>query len=106
MKPISLLVQMPAIGVFSIGRRSGIGEIEQPTQTLVHGLRRHEFKGVLSESCVWAKAFVKEEFRQHLRATGKLIDGEYVWCLALLKDNRKSLAAFFASSDREWTANE
>ncbi|WP_321867256.1 hypothetical protein [Paraburkholderia tropica] len=102
MKPIRLQVQMPTIGVFTINGRSAIGEVEQLTETMVIALRRVECKGVLDEQTVRALAYVPDVFRPYLRDKGRLVDGEYVWCAARLADNKKSLATFMASSDREW----
>lgn len=102
MTPIRLQVRMPVIGVFSVKGRAGVGEIEQLVETMVVGLRRQEFKGALVEDSVWALAFVPEQFRSHLREKKRLVGGEYVWCIARLSDNKKSLALFFASGDREW----
>lgn len=102
MTPTRLQVLMPAIGVFSIKGRAAVGEIEQLVETMVVGLRRQEFKGQLVEDSVWALAFVPEQFRGHVREKKRLVDGEYVWCIARLSDNKKSLAPFFASGDREW----
>ncbi|MFP3705935.1 hypothetical protein [Paraburkholderia tropica] len=101
MKPIRLQVQMPTLGVFTIKGRSAIGEIEQLTETMVIALRRVEFKGVLDEQTVRALAFVPDVFRPHLRCEGRLIDDEYAWCLAHVVDNKKSLAPFMASGERE-----
>ncbi|MFX1675189.1 hypothetical protein PWR63_23565 [Paraburkholderia sp. A2WS-5] len=103
MKPIRLQVQMPTIGMFSIKGRTAVGEIEQLVETMVDSLRRPELKGVLADDLVLARAFVPEVFRPHLRETGRLIDGEFAWCVAMLADNKKSLAPFLASGDREWT---
>ncbi|WP_310630802.1 hypothetical protein [Paraburkholderia sp.] len=102
MKPIRLQVQMPTIGVFKIKGRSAIGEVEQLTETMVIALRRLEFKDAMNEATIRALAFVPEGFRPHLRAEKRLIDDEYAWCFAHLDDNKKSLAPFFASGDREW----
>lgn len=102
MKPIRLQVRMPVIGVFSIKGRPAVGEIEQLVETMVVGLRRQEFKGELVEDSVWALAFVPEQFLGHLREKKRLVDGERVWCVAKLSDNKKSLAPFFVSGDREW----
>ncbi|WP_434663504.1 hypothetical protein P5W99_24500 [Paraburkholderia sp. A3BS-1L] len=102
MKPIRLQVKMPTIGVFSIKGRSAVGEVEQLVETMVDGLRRSEFKGVIAQDRVLVRAFVPELFRRHMRETGRLIDGERAWCVAMLEDNRKSLAPFLASGDREW----
>lgn len=106
MKPIRLQVQMPTIGLYSIRGRSAIGEVEQLTETMVVALRRVAFKGVLDEQVVRALAFVPDVFRPHLRSEGRLIDGEYVWGFAKLADNKKSLAPFMASGDREWIKEE
>jgi hypothetical protein len=106
MKPIRLQVQMPTIGMYSIKGRTAVGEVEQLVETMVDGLRRREFKGVLAEDLVLARAFVPEQFRRHLREKGRLIDGEYAWCIAMLADNKKSLAPFIASGDREWKTEE
>jgi hypothetical protein len=102
MKPIRLQVLMPTIGVFSIKGRSAVGEVEQLTETMVIALRRVEFKGALDEQTVRALAFVPEAFRPHLREQRRLVGGEYAWCSAKLADNKKSLAPFLASGDREW----
>ncbi|POR54559.1 hypothetical protein B0G62_102167 [Paraburkholderia eburnea] len=102
MRPIRLQVQMPTIGVFSIKGRSAVGEVEQLTETMVIALRRSEHNGVIAEDCVRALAFVPEQFRVHLSERRRLIDGEYAWCFARLADNKKSLAPFMASGDREW----
>lgn len=102
MKPIRLLVEMPSFGVFSLGGRSSIGPIEERIETTVDGLCRVVFKGGVQENCVSARAFVPERFRGYLREQKRLVDGEYVWCLAMVEHNRKSLAPFLASGDREW----
>jgi len=106
MNPIRLQVRMPMIGVFGIKGRSGVGEVEQFVETMVTALRRQEFKGALAEDSVRALAFVPEQFRGYLREKKRLVDGEYVWCTAKLSDNKKSLAPFFASGDREWASQE
>lgn len=106
MKPIRLQVQMPTIGMFSIKGRAAVGEVEQLTETMVIALRRIEFKGALVEDSVRALAFVPDAFRTHLREKGWLIEGEYTWCAAALADNKKSLAPFMASGDREWKTEE
>lgn len=106
MKPTRLQVRMPTIGVISIKGRVSIGEVEELVETMVDGLRRQEFKGELVDDCVWARAFVPEQFRSHLRERGRLIDDERTWCIATLKDNKKSLTPFFASDDREWIAED
>lgn len=106
MKPIRLQVEMPTIGMFSIKGRTSVGEVEQLTETMVIALRRSEFKGALVEGSARALAFVPDEFRPHLREKGALIDGEYAWCGAKLADNKKSLAPFMASGDREWKVEE
>jgi hypothetical protein len=106
MRPIRLQVKMPTIGVFSIKGRSAVGEVEQLVETMVDGLRRREFKGALADDLVLARAFVPEQFRRHLSETGRLVDGEHTWCVAMLEDNKKSLAPFMASSDREWKAED
>ncbi|MFD1556016.1 hypothetical protein ACFSHT_10325 [Paraburkholderia silviterrae] len=102
MKPIRLQVQMPTIGVFSIKGRSAVGEIEGPIEAMVHGLRRVEFKGQIADDYVRALAFVPEQFRSHLRESGRLVGAEHAWCTATLADNKKSLAPFLASGDDEW----
>lgn len=102
MKPIRLQVQMPTIGIFEIRGRSAVGEVEQLTETMVIALRREEFRGAVNDQQARALAFVPQVFRAHLREMGRLIDGEYVWCTAKFADNRKSLAPFMASGDREW----
>ncbi|WP_322009248.1 hypothetical protein [Paraburkholderia sp. J12] len=102
MTPIRLQVRMPAIGVFSIKGRSAVGEVEKLAETMVIALRRRGHKGVFMESSVRALAFVPDVFRPHLRVRGRLIDGEYAWCVADLADNKKSLAPFFASGEDEW----
>lgn len=101
MKPMRLQVKIPTIGVFSIKGRSGVGEVEQLVETMVDSLRRRIFKGVLADAFVMARAFVPEQFRRHLRETGRLIDGEYAWCVATVADNKKSLAPFIASGELE-----
>lgn len=106
MKPVRLQVRMPVIGVFSIKGRSGVGEVEQLVETMVDGMRRREFKGVLAENLALVRAYVPEQFRPHLRETRRLIDGERAWCVAMLADNKKSLASFLASGDREWVVEE
>ncbi|WP_434715494.1 hypothetical protein [Paraburkholderia sp. A3RO-2L] len=102
MKPIRLQVLMPTIGVFSIKGRSAVGEIEQLTESMVIALRRVEFRGALDEQTVRALAFVPDVFRVHLSEQRRLVGGEYAWCSAKLADNKKSLAPFMASGDREW----
>lgn len=102
MKPIRLNVLMPTVGVFSSHGRMSVGEVEELVETSVHWMRRQEFQGALIEDCVWVRAFAPERFRSHLRASKRLIDDEYVWCLAKLVDNKKSLAPFIASGDVEW----
>ncbi|WP_322069948.1 hypothetical protein [Paraburkholderia bannensis] len=104
MKPIRLQVQMPVIGVFSIGRRSGVGEVEQLVETTVTGLRRSEHNGLRVEGSAMALAFVPEQFRRHLRETKRLLGDEHAWLTVKLADNRKSLAPFMASGDLEWEA--
>ncbi|MBB3256885.1 hypothetical protein [Paraburkholderia sp. WP4_3_2] len=104
MNPIRLQVQMPTIGVFSIKGRSSIGEVEQAAETMVIALRRVEFQGVIDEHLVRALAFVPDQFRAYLRQSSRLVDGEYAWCFARVTDNKKSLAPFMASGDREWIA--
>lgn len=106
MKSIRLQVLMPTIGMFSIKGRSAVGEVEQLTETMVIALRRREHRGVLAEDRASALAFVPETCQPHLREKGRLINGEYAWCVATLKDNRKSLAPFMASGDREWTLED
>ncbi|QBR00489.1 hypothetical protein [Paraburkholderia pallida] len=106
MKPIRLQVEMPVIGTFSIKGRSGSGEIEQPVETTVIGLRRREYNGVLVARSAMALAFVPEQFRRHLREAKRLVDGEYAWCVATAAANKKSLAPFMASGDREWGVEE
>lgn len=103
MKPIRLQVEMPTIGMFSIKGRAAVGEVEQLTETMVVALRRYEFKGALVEDSAHALAFVPDEFRLYLSERRRLVDGEYVWCNVKFSDNRKSLAPFMASGDREWT---
>ncbi|WP_321953127.1 hypothetical protein [Paraburkholderia bannensis] len=102
MKPIRLQVRMPVIGMFSIGGRSGVGEVEQLVETTVTGLRRSEHNGVQVEGSAMALAFVPEQFRRHLRETKRLVGEEHAWVAAKLADNKKSLAPFMASGDREW----
>lgn len=102
MKPIRLLVEMPSHGVFTIGGRMGIGPIEELIETTVDGLRRLEFRGVLNDDTVQVRAFVPERYRHYLRERRVLIGEDRVWCLARTESNRKSLAPFLASSDREW----
>lgn len=106
MKPIRLQVEMPVIGTFSIKGRSGAGEVEQLVETTVIGLRRREYNGALVGRSAMALAFVPEQFRRHLRETKRLVDGEYAWCVATVAGNKKSLAPFMASGDREWKKEE
>jgi hypothetical protein len=106
MKPLRLQVQMPMIGMFSIGGRAGVGEIEQLTETMVIALRRMERKGALSEDSARALAFVPVEFRRHLRETRRLVGEEHAWVAVRLADNKKSLAPFMASGDLEANCDE
>lgn len=102
MNPIRLHVLMPQIGVFEICGRTSVGEVEDLVETMVDRMKRQEFKGALVEGSVWVRAFAPDQFRFHLRESKRLIDGEYVWCIAKLSDNKKSLAPFIASGDLEW----
>lgn len=118
MKPIVMTVQIPIVSrVGFVGKkyraRSVTGPVNFDLDTTVHALRVIRYrKGDINQWTVKALAFIPERDRVHIpRADKGWESDELCWLNAQIDMNRKSrdshvLAAFLASGDDEWRAQE
>jgi hypothetical protein len=109
-KPLVLTILVPQPVTVIYGRyrnRFSTQESLQPLITSCRALRRVIWNGVMSESEIEVEAFIPEHMRRSIcGARSSWIDDEWRRSVAAIADNRKSLAAFIESGDREWKFEE
>lgn len=105
MQHLRLEVLIPTLGVVEYAGRARISEVDAPTETTVYGLRRHMFEDKLSETSVQALAYIPPSKAAGIdRADSRWVGDELFWCWTRVARNKKSLAPFLASGDRQWLA--
>jgi hypothetical protein len=103
---LTVRVPQPVTCLYGRGRtRAFTSEEEVPlaSPTRVLAIRRVERGGVVSETELEADAFIPEQYRGMISGPrDRWLTPEVRRCVVMVADNRKSVAAFVGSGDREW----
>lgn len=104
---VQAYVLAPVVTVFRRGRAKGrqvVTNEPSPVHTTAYGVRR---KSNLHGADVGVEvlAFIPPNARSWVGKRSKAwVDEEHAWIGCLIRDNKKTLAAFLESGDQEWLA--